>query len=292
MAEVPSLRLPAPAKLNLFLQITGRRADGYHLLQTVFQLIDLCDWVELAPRDDGLIERIEGPSGVSAETDLSVRAARLLRAHCGRAQGVSIAVDKRIPMGAGLGGGSSDAATVLHGLNRMWRCGLSADALAELGLALGADVPVFVRGHSAWADGVGEALQPLSLGPSYCVVLDSGVSVPTAELFQAPELTRDAAPMTIAGFVSGRARGNAFEAVLSARQPAVAAALTALAAVSANALQYGLSGTGGCCYARFSRREQAEAAQEALAPRWRCWLVEGLDRSPLLDALTVEPERD
>lgn len=287
MAEASSLRLPAPAKLNLFLQITGRRADGYHQLQTVFQLLDLCDWIGLASRHDGRIERVKGPPDVPAESDLTVRAARLLQAHCGVRVGASIAVEKHIPMGGGLGGGSSDAATVLHGLNRLWDCGLSVDALAELGLKLGADVPVFVHGHSAWADGVGEALQPLSLGPSYCVVLDSGVSVPTAALFQAPELTRDAAPTTIAGFVSGRARGNAFEAVLSSRQPAVKAALRALAAVSGEALQQGLSGTGGCCFARFSRREAAQAAVQALAGRWRCWLAVGLDRSPLLGALSA-----
>jgi len=287
MTEAALLRLPAPAKLNLFLQIIGRRDDGYHLLQTAFQLIDLCDWIELAPRSDGRIERLQGPQGVSAAQDLAVRAAHLLQARSGSRGGVTLKLDKNIPMGGGLGGGSSDAATVLHGLNRLWRCGWSVERLAELGLELGADVPLFVHGYSAWAGGVGENLQRLALGPSFCLVLDSGVSVPTATLFQAPELTRDAAPTTIAGFVSGRARGNAFEAVLSSRQPAVKAALQALAAVSGEALQQGLSGTGGCCFARFSRRDAAEAAMQALAGRWRCWLVEGLDRSPLLDALSL-----
>jgi 4-diphosphocytidyl-2-C-methyl-D-erythritol kinase len=285
VADPAVLRLPAPAKLNLFLQITGRRADGYHCLQTVFQLIDLCDSIELWPREDGCIERLRGPEGVQPEADLCVRAARLLQRHCGVWAGASIAVDKHIPMGGGLGGGSSNAATVLCGLNRLWGCGLDVDALAALGLQLGADVPLFVRGHSGWAEGVGELLQPLDLGPSFCVVLDTGISVPTAALFQAPELTRDARPATIAGFVSGRERGNAFEAVLAAREPAVAAALVALSELSADALQFGLSGTGGCCFARFAQRELAEAALVALSGRWRCWLARGLDRSPLQAAL-------
>jgi 4-diphosphocytidyl-2-C-methyl-D-erythritol kinase len=287
VAERGLLRLPAPAKLNLFLQIVGRRADGYHLLQTVFQLVDLADEVELSLREDGRIERLEGAAGVGAEQDLAARAARALRAASGCAFGADIRVRKRIPMGGGLGGGSSDAASVLLGLNALWGLGLSLDALAAIGLGLGADVPVFVLGRSAWAEGIGERLQPLSLGDSVYLVLDSGVSVPTAELFQATELTRDAPPATIAGFVCGTERGNAFEMPLVARSPRVGAALAALRQVGADsALQVGLSGTGGCCFARFARRSEAEIAEAKLAHCWPesavpdRWIAAGCDVSP------------
>lgn len=284
MAE--ALSLPAPAKLNLFLRIVGRRADGYHLLQTVFQLIDLCDALHLEARADGRIERACGAPGVSAEQDLCVRAARLLQPLAASGAGATITLDKRIPMGGGLGGGSSDAAAVLLGLNRLWGLGLDLDRLAALGLQLGADVPVFVRGRSAWAEGVGERLQPLPLAEAAYLVLDSGVSVPTAELFQAPELTRDAPPATIAGFLSGAIEGNAFEPVLAVRSPAVGEALQALRRAGGSAaLQVALSGTGGCCFARFASRAQAEAAQLRLEPRWRSWVCRGLEVSPLLQAL-------
>lgn len=284
MAE--ALWLPAPAKLNLFLRIVGRREDGYHLLQTVFQLIDLCDRIQLTPRADGRIERGAGPTGVAPEHDLCVRAARLLQTHAAPGAGVSIELKKHIPMGAGLGGGSSDAATVLLGLNRLWGLGLDLERLATLGLSLGADVPVFVRGHSAWAEGVGERLLPIELDASAYLVLDSGVSVPTPELFQAPELTRDAPPATIAGFMSGQPLGNAFEPVLVARSPAVGEALSDLReACQGAALQVALSGTGGCCFARFTDAKQALAARSRLSPRWRSWVCAGLDRSPLHVAL-------
>jgi 4-diphosphocytidyl-2-C-methyl-D-erythritol kinase len=292
VADRGRLRLPAPAKLNLFLQIVGRRADGYHLLQTVFQLIDLADEVELSLRADGRIERLQGAVGVGAEQDLAVRAARALQAASGCALGADIRVLKRIPMGGGLGGGSSDAASVLLGLNALWGLGLGLDALAAIGLGLGADVPVFVQGRSAWAEGVGERLQPLNLGDSAYLVLDSGVSVPTAELFQASELTRDAPPATIAGFVCGAARGNAFEMPLVARSSRVGAALAALRQVGADsALQVGLSGTGGCCFARFARRSEAEAALAKLAQCWPetavadRWIAAGCDVSPAHRAL-------
>lgn len=280
MAE--GLYLPAPAKLNLFLRILGRRDDGYHLLQTVFQLIDLCDRVQLAPRVDGRIERLVGPAAVAPEFDLCVRAARLLQPFAAPGAGVSISLHKSIPMGGGLGGGSSDAAAVLLGLNLLWGLGLEVDRLAQLGLSLGADVPVFVRGDSAWAEGVGEQLLPIELGESSYLVLDTGVSVPTPELFQAPELTRDAPPATIAGFVSGQILGNAFEPVLAARSPTVGEALAELRDVSDGAaLQVALSGTGGCCFARFAEVEQATATRSRLSPRWRSWVCAGLDRSPL-----------
>lgn len=250
------LCLPAPAKLNLFLQIVGRRADGYHLLQTVFQLLDWGDEVRMRVRADGDIRRVSDLHGVAPECDLVVRAAYLLRNQAGVSLGVDIDVIKRIPMGGGLGGGSSDAATVLVGLNKLWKLGFDEDRLAGLGLQLGADVPVFVRGRSAWAEGIGEMLTPLALGTRWFLVVDPGVQVPTATLFQAPELTRDSAVTTIPGFLSGRSAGNAFQPVLAARSKAVAATLEALS-------EYGspqLSGSGACCFVAFECEKMAHEA--------------------------------
>ena len=268
---------PAPAKLNLFLQIVGRRADGYHLLQTVFQLLGWGDEVGLKTRSDGQIRRLRGAEGVAAESDLVVRAARALQAATGCELGAEIDVDKRIPAGGGLGGGSSDAATVLVALNNLWRTSLNTDELADIGLQLGADVPVFVRGHSAWAEGVGEVLTPVDLPSRWFLVVDRGISVPTAELFQATELTRDAPSATISDFVSGKLRGNAFEPVLRLRAPAVARALDELGKHAPAQL----TGTGGGVFAAFDHRERAEAARAALPSGWRAWVVEGVNTSPL-----------
>ncbi len=273
---------PAPAKLNLFLRILGRRSDGYHRLQTVFQLLDWGDTVHLRVREDGEIVRAGTPAyAVPESDDLAVRAAKLLKLEAKINEGAGIIVEKRIPLGGGFGGGSSDAATVLRALNRLWGAGLDEDALAELGLRLGADVPVFVRGRNAWAEGIGEQLTPIELAPSWYLLVDSGVSVPTAELFQSEDLTRDAAPATITGFVSGVALGNAFEAVLRRRHQAVDAVLTTLS-------QHGqacLTGTGGGCFVRFATREQAIAAQLQLPKSLRAWVVASAPRSPLLEAL-------
>lgn len=273
---------PAPAKLNLFLRILGRRPDGYHRLQTVFQLLDWGDTVRLRTRSDGLIRR-ESSTGyaVPEQDDLVVRAAKCLQSAAKTSQGADIAVEKIIPVGGGFGGGSSDAATVLVALNQLWRTGLDEDALAALGLQLGADVPVFVRGRSAWAEGVGEELHPLALPPAAYLLVDTGVSVATAELFQTPDLTRDAAPATIADFVSGSELGNAFEPVLRRRSEAVEAALQALAQLGPAAL----TGTGGGCFARFGARGGAEAAQRRLPPGMRSWVAGGVDVSPLHRAL-------
>jgi 4-diphosphocytidyl-2-C-methyl-D-erythritol kinase len=218
-------RWPAPAKLNLFLRIVGRRHDGYHELQTVFRLLDWGDEVRLRVRDDGEISRAGEITGVPAEQDLVIRAAKLLQKHAGTSAGVDIELTKRIPMGGGLGGGSSDAATLLVALNYLWQLDLTADQLAGLGLQLGADVPVFVRGRSAWAEGVGEKLGPIDLPARYYVVLDPGEAVPTAALFQAAELTRNAPRATISSFASGEAAENAFEPVVRSRHPRVSAAL-------------------------------------------------------------------
>lgn len=274
---------PAPVKLNLFLRIVGRRADGYHELQTVFRLLDWGDTLRLRVREDGRIERVGALPGVPAEADLCLRAAHLLKEATGSARGADIALDKRIPMGGGLGGGSSDAATVLVALNELWGTGLDEDALAALGLRLGADVPVFVRGRSAWAEGVGERLTPIELPPRAYVVLDPGVQVPTGPLFQAPELTRNAAPATISHFLSGAATENAFEPVVRARYPRVAAALDWLAGFGPARL----SGSGGCVFLETGTRAEAEAVARRCPAEFAAYVAGGVDVSPLVAAVAA-----
>lgn len=273
---------PAPAKLNLFLRITGRRDDGYHLLQTLFRVLEWGDTLRLRVREDGQIRR-HGPSlpGVEETDDLAVRAAKLLQSEANVQQGADIVVEKRIPAGGGFGGGSSDAATVLVALNALWGAGLSVDALATLALRLGADVPVFVRGGNAWAEGVGELLVPVDLPPAWYVLADPGVHAPTAALFRSPELTRDAPPATISDFVSGVPLGNVFEPVLRAREPAVEAVFEALSRIGSPHL----TGSGSGCFVEFATREAAEEALAALAPGLRAWVAEGAQASPLHRAL-------
>ena len=282
---------PAPAKLNLFLRITGRRPDGYHALQSVFRLLEWGDTVRLRVRDDGLVRR-EGPSvpGVAEADDLMVRAAKALQMHANVALGADIAVEKRIPAGGGFGGGSSDAATVLVALDHLWGTNLPIDALAEIGLALGADVPIFVRGDNAWAEGVGEILTPVDLPPAWYLLADPGVHVPTAALFQTPELTRDSAPATMRDFVSGAVLGNAFEPVLRRREPAIQAVFAMLAQVGSPRL----TGTGSGCFVEFADRGSAEAALASVrseAPQLRAWLAEGASISPLRTRLTQQGRR-
>ena len=273
---------PAPAKLNLFLHITGRRADGYHELQTVFRLLDWGDTVFLRPRRDGVVARTgAGTAGVAEADDLTVRAAILLQDATKCAHGVDIRIEKRIPMGGGFGGGSSDAASVLVALDRLWGLGLGEARLALLGQRLGADVPVFVRGRNAWAEGVGERLTPIQLPSAWYVLASPDVHAATAALFQAPDLTRDAPPVTIAGFLSGAVLGNAFEPVLRRREPAVEAAFEALARVGTPRL----TGSGSGCFVEFADRGSAEAALAALPPGMNAWLARGAERSPLLDAV-------
>jgi 4-diphosphocytidyl-2-C-methyl-D-erythritol kinase len=267
---------PAPAKLNLFLHVTGRRADGYHELQTVFQLLDHGDRLHFRIRDDGRIRCLD-PVTPHERDDLTWRAARLLQAASGTRLGADIRVEKRLPLGAGLGGGSSNAATVLVALNRLWGCGLPVAALAGLGLQLGADVPVFVHGHSAWAEGVGERLQPLDLPRRWYLVLVPACRVSTAEIFQAPELTRDSKPITIPGFVNGATRNDCLPVVLG-RYPEVAEVYRRLASVA----EARMSGTGACLFAAF---EDADAARAAWPPGIEGFVAAGIDRSPLLDRL-------
>ena len=273
---------PAPAKLNLFLNIVGRRPDGYHALQTVFRLLDWGDRIGIRLRDDGVIRR-EGDSlpGVAEADDLAVRAAMLLQKSTNAGQGADIVVEKSIPAGGGFGGGSSDAATVLKVLNVLWRTGLDDDALAALGLRLGADVPVFVRGHTAWAEGIGELLRPLDLAPAWYVIVDPGVHVPTPALFADPDLTRDSAIAKIEDFVSGYLSGNAFEPVLRRREPAVEAVLAALSNIGTARL----TGSGSGCFVEFPSQQAAQAGRAGLSKELRAWVVAGVGRSPLLDAL-------
>ena len=272
---------PAPAKLNLFLHITGRRDDGYHTLQTVFRLLDWGDSIHLRVRADGEITRQNELAGVAADDDLCVRAARLLRQHVGSPLGVDIDVEKRIPVGGGLGGGSSDAATVLVALNEMWIAGLDVDDLAELGLQLGADVPVFVRGRSAFADGIGERLTSIDLPEPFYLVVDPAIHAPTAELFQSPELTRDSPTTTISRFLAGESTCNAFQELVRRRYPPVQRALTWLSATGAARL----SGSGACIFVELDNVGQGAALLAEVPEGLRAVMARGVNRSPLLDAL-------
>ena len=279
-AERRESQWPAPAKLNLFLHVTGRRADGYHELQTVFQVIDLCDTIAIRVTEDGRIERPAGPAGVDPDSDLTVRAARSLQAATGTRGGASLRIVKRIPLGGGLGGGSSDAATTLVALNHLWGCGLSVDELARLGLALGADVPVFIRGSSAWAEGVGERLVPVELPERWYVVIHPGVAVPTRDVFQSPELTRNSPVITIRAFFEpGGSAGtrNDCEPVVRARYAEVDDALSWLG----NFAPARLTGTGSCIFASFASAIAAERVAARVPDRWRAFVARGLNVSPL-----------
>jgi 4-diphosphocytidyl-2-C-methyl-D-erythritol kinase len=279
---------PAPGKLNLFLHIVGRRPDGYHVLQTAFQFIDLCDSIYLFRRPAGVIERLGDIPGVRPEDDLVVRAARRLAAQAAQAglavrQGVAIKVDKRLPMGGGVGGGSSDAATVLVALNQLWELGFMPDTLAALGLELGADVPVFVHGRAAWAEGVGERLEPMDFPEPVYVLVRPEAAISTAEVFKAPELTRDSPVITIAGFLQTGGR-NDCEPVVRRRYPAVAAALDWLGRSGPARL----TGTGSCVFAPMSGAAEADAVLAGLPGDWQGWTTRGLNRSPLASRLLLE----
>ena len=279
-------RYPAPAKLNLFLHVVGRRSDGYHLLQTVFRFIDYGDELAFRIRDDALIRRTTQLDGVPEDGDLCVRAARLLQHHTGSRLGADIELVKRLPLGGGLGGGSSDAATTLIALNRLWKTGLPRAELQELGLLLGADVPAFIFGRSAFAEGVGERLQELVLEPAWYLVLVPEAAVSTAEIFSAAELTRNTNAITIAAFsvghglsesgfmVNGR---NDLEPVVVRRYPQVALHLEWLR-------QYGdarMTGSGACVFCAFSSETQAARILAKVPAGMRGFVARGLDRHPL-----------
>lgn len=275
---------PAPAKLNLCLHIVGRRSDGYHLLQTAMQFIDLADELRFWRRPAGVIERIGGLESVAPESDLVVRAARLLAQRVPQS-GVAIELRKRIPVQAGLGGGSSDAATVLVALNRLWDIGLDVDALARLGVQLGADVPLFVRGQAAWAEGVGEQLTPVELPQRVYLVIKPQAAVATAEIFQAAELTRNSPVTTIRAFLAGGGRNDCTSTVRG-RYPEIAEALDWLD-------EFGdarLTGTGSCVFAAMADEAVAGEALRRLPTRWSGYVVRGLNRSPLLERLNRESD--
>ncbi len=268
---------PAPAKLNLMLRVVGRRADGYHLLQTVFQFIDRVDRLYVTPRGDGRIVRLRGAGNVAPARDLVVRAAEALRAHTGCDAGVDIAVDKLLPMGGGLGGGSSDAATTLHALNQLWALGMDTDGLARIGLALGADVPVFVRGRAAWAEGVGEDMLPVSLPEPWYLVLVPPVFVSTAVVFGDAELTRDSARIKMTDFLAGDQVNDCLP-VVRRRYPAVAAAFDWLSAAGAAPR---LTGTGACVFASFEGEAGARAMLAQAPAGYGAFVARGCNRSPL-----------
>jgi 4-diphosphocytidyl-2-C-methyl-D-erythritol kinase len=277
---------PAPAKLNLMLRIVGRRADGYHLLQTVFQLIDYCDYLQFSERDDNKIVLTTPLEGVANDDNLVIQAARIL---CRKATdmqvempGVSISVIKNLPMGGGLGGGSSDAATTLVALNHLWNLQLSLSEIAAMGLQLGADVPVFVAGYSAWAEGVGEDLQSINLPGYWYIVLVPDCHVSTAEVFNHSQLTRDSESITIESF-SPDVPYNDCLSVVAASHPQVRRALDVLSCYPVS----GLTGTGGCVYAAFHNEAEARKAAQNLAQHWKVFVAKAVNRSPLHQTLPV-----
>ena len=269
---------PAPAKINLFLHVVGRRADGYHLLQTAFRFLDFGDTLRFSPSADGLIHLATPLPGVPPETDLTVRAARRLQSAAGVCQGVRIELVKRLPMGGGLGGGSSDAATVLMALNRLWGIGLSSAELQRLGLELGADVPIFLHGRSAFAEGVGERFTDLVLAPVWYLVLVPKVQVPTAAVFAAPDLPRNTPSCSPQEWRPGQG-GNDLEAVACRLYPEVARHLEWLR-------RFGparMSGSGACVFSEFADQAAARAALALLPPDMTGFVARGLDRHPLLE---------
>ncbi len=274
VADAPAW--PAPAKLNLFLHVTGRRADGYHELQTVFQFLDYGDELRFAPRDDGVVRQLSRVPGVAERDDLCLKAARALQQHAGCTLGCDIRLDKRLPLGGGLGGGSSDAATTLVALNRLWRLGLGDDALAGIGVALGADVPVFVRGFAAWAEGIGDVLTPVLPPEPWYLVITPPCAVDTREMYNDPYLPRATPRAHWADFAVGRT-GNDFEAVARRRHPEVGQALDW-------AGRYGrarMSGSGASVFVAFEQREAAEQVRTQVPTGWRSFVAKGLNRSPL-----------
>jgi 4-diphosphocytidyl-2-C-methyl-D-erythritol kinase len=285
---------PAPAKLNLFLHVNGRRADGYHLLQTVFQLVDHGDTLHFTLRDDDALRRVTAIEGVPEEGDLIIRAARLLQAEVLRRtgalpRGVDIAIDKILPMGGGLGGGSSDAATTLMVLNHLWRAGLTKEELMALGLPLGADIPFFIFGETAFAEGVGEALQPVKAPDCWYVVIEPGVAVPTAAIFCSEHLTRNTPPVIITDFSSyhenqtdlkGYGR-NDLQQVATSLFPPVAEAIEWLGAHG----DARMTGSGACVFCAVATQADADAVLQQVPARWKAWKAQALTRHPLTKML-------
>jgi 4-diphosphocytidyl-2-C-methyl-D-erythritol kinase len=276
MEVVSSLVLPAPAKLNLMLHITGQRSDGYHLLQTAFQFLDYSDEVTLTINNSCEIRRISDHPLIPEDDDLSVRAARLLQQEANVPLGIDISVSKYLPMGGGLGGGSSDAATVLLGCNKLWNSGLTRHQLAKIGLQLGADVPVFVHGFAAWAEGVGEQLTPIEPAESWYIVVHPKVHVSTAEIFRKEGLTRDCLPITIAAFLQGQGC-NVLEPEVKKVSPEVAEALDWLS----NYSPARLTGSGSCIFSAVDNKQMAEEILMKLPEKWKGFVAKGVNISPI-----------
>ena len=288
-AVSPTLRdCAAPAKLNLFLHITGRRPDGYHVLQTVFQLVDWGDVLHFSRRDDGAIHRVNDLPNVPADTDLTVRAARLLQAHTGTPWGADIEIDKRLPMGGGIGGGSSDAATTLLALNRLWQTDVSRADLQKIALKLGADVPFFIFGRNAFAGGVGEVLEAVELPPRHFLVITPNAHVPTAEIFSDPELTRNSEVVTMTDFLAQNASKtgwpdsfgrNDMQNVVAKKYVEVAKVLGWLDIIAASRM----TGSGACVFAAFPSQAAALEAQAKVPAGWKSAVTASLQRHPLFD---------
>jgi 4-diphosphocytidyl-2-C-methyl-D-erythritol kinase len=280
--ELDAPDYPAPAKLNLFLHVVGRRRDGYHLLQSVFTLIDLHDTLRFGVRPDGIVRRVNDVPGVPPAEDLVVRAALLLQEASGTAQGADIEIEKRIPIGAGLGGGSSDAATTLLALNRLWKTGFDREALAEIGAGLGADVPFFIFGRPAWAEGIGDRLRDIDLALAWYAILTPPAHVPTQVAYTAPELTRDTEPLKMEDFSAHPDDSrfhNDLEGVVTARFPVVREHLEWLR-------QHGnarMTGSGSCVFAAFESRAAAQRVIDALPAPMKGFVAHGLTHHPLLE---------
>ncbi|WP_321350624.1 4-(cytidine 5'-diphospho)-2-C-methyl-D-erythritol kinase [Halopseudomonas oceani] len=271
-----TLSLPAPAKLNLFLHITSRRDDGYHNLQTLFQFLDHGDTLHFRLRSDGQIRLLTDLPGVAADDNLIIRAARMLKQASGTPLGADIQLDKTLPMGGGIGGGSSDAATTLLGLNTLWKTDLNLDQLAELGIRLGADVPVFVRGHAAWAEGVGEQLTPVELDEPWFLVVAPDCQVSTAEIFSDERLTRNTSPITLAAFVAGGGRNDCLP-VVTTRYPEIRNTLILLNKYC----EAKMTGTGSCLFGAFPNEREADKVRARLPATLRSFVARGCNVSPL-----------
>ncbi|MBC3809200.1 4-(cytidine 5'-diphospho)-2-C-methyl-D-erythritol kinase [Undibacterium seohonense] len=282
-AQTKLLNCPAPAKLNLFLHITGRREDGYHLLQSVFQLIDRCDTLDFEIRDDGIIKRENEVAGVPEESDLVIRAARLLQRHAELKLGVNIRLHKRLPMGGGVGGGSSDAATTLMALNHLWQCNLDKNDLMQLGLQLGADVPFFIFGQNAFVEGIGEQMEAVTTPNQWFVVIEPGVHVPTPTIFSAKELTRNTKPVKITDF-SNAAKvewKNDLQAVACALHPTIADAINWLKQYEINQGDAKMTGSGSCVFCAFPNEDAATKILQQVPHHWTSWIAKALQQHPI-----------